>query len=130
MEAIEEVREAIQRYGVPTWVAYVGSPTRNLVPKETIRELQASAKISEGWSRQFDGQLIFGRTSADAIQDILGWAKKHLFEMVTVKQVAEACDVSEGAARRTMNKRPDVFRKYGREFEIRDDQADRKAEKK
>lgn len=130
MEAIQEVKEAIHQYGVPIWVAYVSSPTRNLVPKETMRELQASAKVSEGWTRQHDGRLIFGRTSADAVQDILFWAKEHIFEMVTVKQVAEACDVSEGAARRTIKGRPDVFKKFGKEFEIRDDQADRKADKK
>ena len=50
--------------------------------------------------------------------------------MVTVKQVAEACDVSESCARGTMNKRPDVFKKFGREYEIRDADADRKAQKK
>ena len=74
--------------------------------------------------------MIYGKTRADGVADIFAWAKEHIFEMITVKQVAEACDVSESCARSTMNKRPDVFKKFGREYEIRDADADRKAQKK
>ncbi len=129
-EAINEVTEAVSEFGVPCWVAHISYPIRSAVPKEIIRELNSSAKVSEGWSKQFDGRLIFGRTNADGVADIFVWAKQHIFEMVTVKQVAAECDVSEGCVRRTMNARSDVFRKFGKEYEVRDDQADRKAQKK
>lgn len=129
-EAINEVKQAITDHGVPCWVAHISYPIRNAVPKEIIRELNSSAKVSEGWSKQFDGRLIFGRTNADGVANIFVWAKQHIFEMVTVKQVAAECDVSESSARRTMNARPDMFKKFGKEYEVRDDQADRKAQKK
>lgn len=129
-KAISEVREAIDRFGVPCWVAHISCPIRNAVPREVKRELLAAAKVSEGWSKQFDGQLIFGRTRTDDRENILEWAKENVFEMVTVKQVAEACDVSQSCARSTMNARADVFKKFGKEYEIRDAEADRKAQKK
>jgi len=129
-EAINEVREAVSQFGVPCWVAHISCPIRSAVPKQIIRELNSSAKVSEGWSRQFDGRLIYGRTNADGVADIFAWAKEHIFEMVTVKQVAEDCDVSESCARRNMNARSDVFKKFGREYEIRDADSDRKAQKK
>lgn len=129
-KAIQEVREAIQQFGVPCWVAHISYPIRSAVPKEVKRELLATAKVSQGWSKQFDGQLIFGRTRTDDKENILEWAKENVFQMVTVKQVAEACDVTESCARRTMNLRSDVFKKFGKEYEIRDADADRKAQKK
>jgi len=129
-EAIEEVREVIEQFGVPCWVAHISCPIRSAVPKEVKRKLLATAKVSQGWSKQFDGQLIFGRTRTDDRENILEWAKENVFQMVTVKQVAEACDVAESCARRTMNLRPDVFKKFGKEYEIRDADADRKAQKK
>ena len=129
-EAIQEVREAIEQFGVPCWVAHISYPIRSAVPKEVKRELLATAKVSQGWSKQFDGQFVFGRTRTDDRENILEWAKENVFQMVTVKQVAEACDVAESCARRTMNLRPDVFKKFGKEYEIRDADADRKAQKK
>ncbi len=129
-EAINEVRQAVEQYGVPCWVAHISYPIRKAVPKEVIRELLTTAKVSQGWSKQFDGHLIYGRTRTDDRQNILEWAKENIFEMVTVKQVAEACDVSESCARSTMNSRPDVFKKFGKEYEVRDAEADRKAQKK
>jgi len=129
-EAINEVKQALQQFGVPCWVAYTSHSVRSAVPKEVMRELLATAKVSQGWSKQFDGQLIFGRTRTDDKENILEWAKQNVFEMVTVKQVADACGVAESCARRTMNARPDVFKKFGKEYEIRDAEADRKAQKK
>jgi len=129
-KAIQEVSQAIQEFGDPCWVAHISYPIRSAVPKEVMRELLATAKVSQGWSKQFNGQLIFGRTRTDDRENILEWAKENVFQMVTVKQVAEACDVAESCARRTMNLRPDVFKKFGKEYEIRDADADRKAQKK
>ena len=129
-EAIYEFKEAIEQFGVPCWVAHISYPIRRSVPKEVKRELLATAKVLQGWSKQFDGQLIFGKTRTDDKENILEWAKENVFQMVTVKQVAEACDVAESCARRTMNARSDVFKKFGKEYEIRDAEADRKAQKK
>jgi hypothetical protein len=129
-EAIQEVREVIEQFGVPCWVAHISYPIRSAVPKEVKRELLATAKVSQGWSKQFDGQLIFGRTRTDDKENILEWAKENFFQMLPAKQVSEACDVTESCARRTMNLRPDVFKKFGKEYEIRDADADRKAQKK
>jgi hypothetical protein len=129
-EAINEVKEAIEQFGVPCWVAHISCPIRNAVPKEIKKQLLATAKVSEGWSKQFDGQFVFGRTRTDDKENILEWAKQNVFEMVTVKQVADACGVAESCARRTMNARPDVFKKFGKEYEIRDAEADRKSQKK
>jgi hypothetical protein len=129
-KAIQEVSQAIEQFGVPCWVAHISYPIRSAVPKEIKRELLATAKVSEGWSKQFDGQFVFGRTRSDDKENILEWAKQNVFEMVTVKQVADACGVAESCARRTMNARPDVFKKFGKEYEIRDAEADRKAQKK
>jgi hypothetical protein len=129
-EAINEVKEALQQFGVPCWVAYTSHSVRSAVPKELKRELLATAKVSQGWYKQFDGQLIFGKTRTDDKDNILEWAKENIFQMVTVKQVADSCSTSENVARRTMNARPDVFKKFGKEYEIRDAEADRKAQKK
>ena len=129
-EAIREIKETIEQYGVPCWVAHTSHRVRSAVPKEVLRELLATAKVSQGWSKQFDGQLIFGKTRTDDKDNILEWSKENIFEMVTVKQVADACSTSESFARRTMNSRPDVFKKFGKEYEIRDAEADRKAQKK
>lgn len=129
-KAINEIKEAIERFGVPCWVAHTSHPTRSAVPKEVKKELLATAKVSQGWSKQFDGQFVFGKTRTDDKENIMEWAKENVFEMVTVKQVAEACGVTEGCARRAMNTRPDVFKKFGKEYEVRDADADRKAQKK
>ena len=61
-KAIQEVSEVIEQFGVPCWVAHISYPIRSAVPKQVKRELLATAKVSQGWSKQFDGQLIFGRT--------------------------------------------------------------------
>ncbi len=119
-EAIREVTEAINTYGKPVWVAQVPTRVRNLVPTHIKAELLANAKASEGW-----------RTAQDGVQDIMSWVKENIFELVTVKQLAEIGDISEATARKIVTDRPDIFvKREGRQYEIRDPQADRKADKK
>lgn len=119
-EAIQEVTAAINTYGTPVWVAHVASRVRKLVPVHIKAELLANAKPSEGW-----------RTPQDGKQDILAWAKENIFQLVTVKQLAEIGEVSEATARKVVSDRPDIFvRREGRQFEVRDPQADRKADNK
>ena len=119
-EAIREVTEAINTYGKPVWVAQVPTRVRNLVPTHIKAELLANAKASEGW-----------RTAQDGVQDIMSWVKENVYELVTVKQLAEIGDISEATARKIVTDRPDIFvKREGRQYEIRDPQADRKADKK
>ena len=118
--AIREVTEAVNTYGTPVWIAYVPSRVRNLVPAKIKADLIASARPSAGWRKPQDGK-----------NDIMSWAKENVFELVTIKQLAEIGEISEATARKIVTDRPDIFvRREGRQYEVRDPQADRKAEKK
>lgn len=118
-DAIREVTEAINTYGKPVWVAQVPKRVRDLVPSHIKAELLVNAKPSEGW-----------RTAQDGKQDILSWCKNHVFDLVTVKELAEIGDISEATVRKIVQDRPDIFvKRESRQYEIRDPQADRKADK-
>lgn len=118
-DAIREVTEAINTYGKPVWVAQVSKRVRDLVPNNIKAELLAQAQPSEGW-----------RTAQDGKQDILSWCKNHVFDLVTVKELAEIGDISEATVRKIVQDRPDIFvKRESRQYEIRDPQADRKADK-
>lgn len=118
--AIREVTEAVNTYGTPVWIAHVPSRVRNLVPAKIKADLIASARPSAGWRKPQDGK-----------NDIMSWAKENVFELVTIKQLAEIGEISEATARKVVTDRPDIFvRREGRQYEVRDPQADRKAEKK
>lgn len=125
--ATETVATAIQTHGVPAYIAKVPTSVRRQVEKHTLRELLAAAPISAGWARQGD-RLIFGRL--DSRETLRLWAQQNLFQIMTVKEIAEAAEVSQSAVRTMIAERPDIFRKSdGRTYEIRDPQADRQAEK-
>ena len=118
-DAIREVTEAINTYGKPVWVAQVPKRVRDLVPNNIKAELLVNAQPSEGW-----------RTAQDGKQDIMSWCKNHVFELITVKELAEIGDISEATVRKIVQDRPDIFvKREGRQYEIRDPQADRKADK-
>ena len=118
-DAVREVTEAINTYGKPVWVAQVSKRVRDLVPNKIKAELLAQAQPSEGW-----------RTAQDGKQDILSWCKNHVFDLVTVKELAEIGDISEATVRKIVQDRPDIFvKRESRQYEIRDPQADRKADK-
>lgn len=118
--AIREVTEAIETYGTPVWIAHVPSRVRRLVPAQLKADLIALAKPSEGWRKPQDGK-----------NDIMSWAKENVYELVTIKQLAEIGDISEATVRKVVTDRPDIFvKREGRQYEVRDPQADRKAEKK
>jgi hypothetical protein len=118
-ESVGIVSEAISEYGKPVWVAHVPKAVRDRVPLDILRELLAGARPSEGW-----------RTARDGVSDISAWAKENVFEIVTIKQLAEIGEVSEATVRKLVTDRPDIFKKIeGRKYEIRDPQEDRKADK-
>lgn len=123
----EIVAAAIETHGVPKYVALVPTSVRRQVAPETMRSLLAAARISDGWARQGD-RLIFGRV--DARETLRLWAQQHLYEVLTVREIAESADVSQSQVRTMIAERGDIFRKSdGRTYEIRDPQADRAAEK-
>lgn len=119
-EAIREVTAAINTYGTPVWVAHVATRVRKIVPAHIKAELLANAKPSEGW-----------RTPQDGKDDIMSWVKENVYELVTIKQLAEIGEVTETTVRKLVTDRPDIFiKREGRKYEIRDPQADRKADNK
>ena len=117
METVEEatamLREVTTRYGSPAYIAYIPSRVRRLVPLETRREILATAHVSPGWEG-----LVRDRGRAS----ILAWAREHVYEIVTVKQLAEIGHVSENIARELVKANPRTFRKSdGYTYEVRAD---------
>ena len=127
--AVEIVSTAIETHGVPKWVTVVPMTVRRAVPSETKAALLATARVSEGWSRQRDGRLVFGRL--DARETLRAWAAENVFAVLTVKEIATAAGVPQSAVRTMISERGDIFRKSdGRTYEVRDPAADRQAEKR
>lgn len=123
----EIVAAAIETHGVPRYCATVPSSIRQQVAPETMRTMLANARLSDGWARQGD-RLIFGRL--DPRQTLLLWAQSHLYETLTLAEIATSAGVSQSQVRTMCTERPDIFRKSdGRTYEIRDAHADRTAEK-
>jgi len=123
-QATREVAHAIDTYGMPVWYGKVSIRTRALVPRATMHDLLANAKLSEGWAYQ-DGCYFKGRI--DARTALIKWATSNVFATMTVKDIAKAADVPESAVRSMIVDRPDILRKSdGRTYEVRDPNADRR----
>jgi hypothetical protein len=128
-EATRILAEAISEYGRPVYIVKVPSRIQHLVPLAVRKELLANSKLSEGWVRDNDGCYYKGRPDNKSI--ILAWAKENLYQQVTTKDIAEATGVPIHTVRTVVGDRPDIFRESdGWTYEVRDPQADRKAEKK
>lgn len=119
-EALREVINALEVYGKPVWVAHVPTRVRKMIPANIKAELIANAGASEGW-----------RTASDDKADILSWAKNNVFELVTVKELTEIIGgITEAQVRKVVTSRPDIFlKRESHQYEVRDPQADRKADK-
>jgi AraC-like DNA-binding protein len=129
VNATEQIAAAIETHGAPKWVAVVPMSVRRQVSAETKRQLLATARVSEGWSRQSNGTLVFGRL--DARDTLRQWAAQNIFAVLTVKEIAEQAGVSQSAVRTMISERADIFRKSdGRTYEVRDANADRQADKR
>ncbi len=125
--ATREVRNAIETFGAPVWVAHVTQRTRAIVPRDVKRDLINNASISEGWSYH-QGQYIHGRL--DARTTLIAWAKQNVFAIMTIKEIAQAAGVTQSAVRSMIDTRADIFRKSdGRTYEVRDADIDRRNEK-
>lgn len=126
-DAAAQVAAAIEAHGEPKWLAHVPFRVRRLVPAEVKQSLVAGARVSDGWARQGD-QLVFGRPDQGAV--LRQWAAGNVFAIMTVREIAEAAEVTQTAVRKLIAERPDILRKSdGRTYEVRDPQADRAAEK-
>jgi hypothetical protein len=67
---------------------------------------------------------------SDKYSAIFNYVDEHVFEQVTPAQIAEIGSVSHSTALKVIESRPDIFRKIKRGlYELRDAQADRKAQK-
>lgn len=125
--ATAEMRTVIETYGLPVWYVNMSPERAMLVPLEVRRSLYASARISDGWVNQ-NGCWHRGRL--DAREALRQWAERNVFALMTVAEIAAAADVTQSQVRTMITERPDIFRKSeGRNYEIRDAQADRAAEK-
>ena len=117
--AIREVEKAIQLYGRPHWLGYVANSTRRVAGAEAINALLEGDSVPSKPQKR-----------ADKYKTIERWTKEHLFEAVTVPQIASIGDVSNATARKFINDRVDLFRKIGgRVWEIRDPVSDRRHSK-
>lgn len=117
--AIREIEEAIRLHGRPHWLGYVARSTRRVAGAEAINALLEGGSVPSKPQKR-----------ADKYKTIERWAKEHLFEAVTVAQIAEIGGVSNATARKFINDRVDLFRKIGgRVWEVRDPVADRKHSK-
>ena len=127
-EATRILTEAISEYGKPVYCSKVPVRIQNLVPLAVRKALLADAKVSEGWVYE-NGSYYKGRP--DMRTAILTWAKDNVFQIVSVKDIADATGASQNIVREMITNRPDIFRKSeGKTYEIRDPHADRKAGKK
>ena len=119
-EAKDYIADTIAEFGRPAWIAHIPHSIRIKVPMTEIARMLADAKPSEGWGGQRDGR-----------DTIIAWAKENTYSLITVKELAEIGEVSEVTVRNIIASRPDLFRKSdGRKYEVRDPEADRKADKK
>ena len=125
--ATAEMRTAIETHGAPVWYVNISISQQALVPLDVRRSLLAAARTSEGWVNQ-NGCWYKGRL--DAREALRQWAERNVFAVMTVAEIAAAADVTQSQVRTMITERPDIFRKSeGRNYEIRDAQADRAAEK-
>lgn len=115
-EAVKMVSNAIEQYGRPAWLAYVPMRIVRLVPSETLNLLLES-----------NTSALTKRS--DKYDALLEWASDHLFEQFTTEQIVEVSGFSYQTTLKFLQESP-TFRKVKKGlWEVRDADADRKAEK-
>ncbi len=114
------VREAIVEHGRPLWIAHVPSSVRTQVSVYDLVKWLAEAKQSPSTI-----------TRDDQYQSIVRWCGNNVFEEVTIADLETVSGLSAPSIRRFITDRPDLFRKLRRGvYEIRDPDADRKADQR
>ena len=115
-QAIQMVSEAIEQYGRPAWLGRVPMRIVRLVPPETLAMLMESNTSALN-------------KRSDKYDALLEWASDHLFEQFTTEQIVEVSGFSYQTTLKFLQESP-TFRKVKKGlWEVRDADADRKAEK-
>lgn len=115
-QAIKMVSESIEEHGRPAWLAYVPMRIIRMVPSETLNLLLES-----------NTSALTKRS--DKYDALLDWSKDHLFEQFTTEQIVEVSGFSYQTTLKFLQESP-TFRKVKKGlWEVRDADADRKAEK-
>ena len=126
--ATDEMRTAVETYGMPVWYVKISTAKQRIVPLDVRRSILAAARPSEGWVNQ-NGCWYKGRL--DARETLRQWAAQNVYQVMTVAEIAAAADVTQSAVRTMISERADIFRKSdGRTYEVRDPNADRQADKR
>lgn len=116
-EAEQLLREVTARHGTPVYIAYIPGRVRRMVPVEIRREILADAHVSDGWE---------GLVREQGRDKIMQWTRDNVYQIVTVKQLAEIGGVSETVARDLIKKNPRIFRKSdGWTYEVRNPNDDK-----
>lgn len=117
MDQYGRVREAIERYGRPMWVAYTSKDDRDAIPPEVLAGWLAVARREVPRDERYRAVLV--------------WAEENVFAEVTTKMVMEMAEVSRATALKLLEERPDVFKPLRRGvWEVRDARADREADRR
>lgn len=112
-EAEKIIRDALNEYGRPYWIAYVPRSVRKAVPYPVI----------EAMIHETDKVPV---KRSDKYQSIIDWTQEHLYEEVTPQTIMDIGGISYPTALKFISDRPDIFRKVKRGvYELRDPQADR-----
>lgn len=117
MDQLVRVREAIEVYGRPRWVAYTSKDDRDAIAADVLAEMLAGAR------REVPRDERYGA--------VMRWAAENVFAEVTTKMVMEMAEVSRATALKLLEERPDVFKPIRRGvWEVRDAEADRRADRR
>lgn len=115
-DAVKMVADALEEHGRPYWLGYVPMRIVKMVPKDTLKMLM-------------DGTAPASGKRSDKYDALLEWAKDHLFEQFTTEQIVEVSGFSYQTTLKFLQESP-TFRKVKKGlWEVRDADADRKAEK-
>ena len=116
MDQITKVREAIETYGRPMWVAYTTKQERDAIAADVLAEMLAVARREVPRDERY--------------RTLMRWAEANVFAEVTTKMVVEMAEVSRATALKLVGERPDVFKPLKRGvWEVRDATADRQADR-
>lgn len=104
----EQVANALRTYGRPFWVAYIPMRVVKQVPYATLTALLAEVEPHT--------------TGNEKRRIMLKWCDEHLFDWVTVSEVAEIMGVSNPTAKKFIVENPHRFRFVKRgTYEVRAD---------
>lgn len=115
-EAVRIVSDALETHGRPAWLGHVPMRIVRTIPPATLAML-------------LESNVSALNKRSDKYDALLAWAGDHLFEQFTTEQIVEVSGFSYPTTLKFIQESP-TFRKVKKGlWEIRDADADRKAEK-